>query len=261
MLATLWICHAAVITVKAGVWPKALLSYQGSASDALVVFALVFAPIVGTVLGSIVMGTEFSWRSWPILLTQGVGRRRILGGKLLVMIVLVAGSIVLSTATALALAGVTQAIGPTETLVSLPQLLVQAAVALLAAGTWGLIASAVTLLSRSTAIGLIVVGGYAIAENVLELSNAVRPMLVAWNIRSLVSIVGGTVSTLRITKTIWPYPPLWATALLLSVLLAVCIALVLTAFPGDPGFQLRLHIGTDPLPDSGVTAHEEDRRA
>jgi len=232
-LVTLYLCNAATVTVQAGLWPRSLLGYRGSVSDALVDFALLLASVTGTVIGSIVTGTEFAWGSWPLVLTQGVPRHRILATKLLVIVVLSAAAVLLVILTALGLSAATPHAGVSHPLGTVTNVLAECSIALGAATIWALIAAAVSLLARSTAVSLVVVGGYAIGEYILESSNTIRPVLLTWNIRSLVSQLGGPIAGLRIPSTIWTYPPIWSTLVLLGGVAGAAVAVLLSASPSD----------------------------
>jgi hypothetical protein len=258
-LVTLYLCNGATVTVNAGLWPPSLLGYRGSVSDALVDFSLLLASLTGTVIGSIVSGTEFAWGSWPLVLTQGEPRHRILATKLLVIVLLVAAVVLLVVLTALGLSAATPHVGLSQPLGTVTNLVAQCGIALSAATIWALIAAAVSLLARSTAVSLIVVGAYAVGEYVLELSNTLRPGLLTWNTRSLVSQLGGPIAGLRIPSTTWTYPPIWSTVLLFVGVAGAAVAVVLSASPTDSwawhwpraSAQKRRASGGSPSPEGG----------
>jgi ABC-2 type transport system permease protein len=223
----------AAATVRSGVWPASLLGYRGAVLDALVAYTLVPVALAGTIIGSIVVGAEFAWGTWPLILTQGLPRHRVLAAKLLLAATLSAAAVLLVVLAGLGLAVFWRHPGRGAPVGSGAELLAGCTIAVIATMVWAFVAAAVTLLTRSTAAGLVGVGGYSVAEHVLDRSGALRPFLLSWNLRSLAVREMGPAATLTVTPTNWPYPPIWSTVLLLGCVLGVAVALVLGTSPSS----------------------------
>jgi ABC-2 type transport system permease protein len=192
-----------------GIPPEVLLA--GTLPDRLVQNALSGLPLFGgalvLTLGALLAGSEYGWGTLKTLLVQGPGRRTVLAGQLLALLLVLAGTVVVSFLLT-AIGSLAIAVGESVAVDwPTPGLLVRGfGGGLLIAGTWGAMGMFLGTALRSTAlpIGLGLVWILAIeslvvnvAAPLLALFDAGQAALPGVNAGSLVAALAGPGAVLR----------------------------------------------------------------
>lgn len=189
--------------VKHGLWPSSLDSWSGTLADVCLSLGMLAGPFVGVVGGALVAGQEFTWNTWPILLTQGPRRTVLLTAKWLWMVLL--ALYVTAWGTLVALAWKLLHGGSPAALVPWSGLALEAFVVVAAMAAWSGLSLLASLAFRNTSVAIAVVSGLIVASNLLGPVSWLRPYLLPWNARSLLMRVVPSLATVRLAHTSWRY--------------------------------------------------------
>jgi len=207
LLLTLFVRHTALDTIRSGLWPASLNSPLEAAADTLLIYNLLVAPFVGILIGSIFMGAEFAWRSWPLLLTQGAQTRYILATKLCAILGFLFCAVLVASLGSCMFALLTHGSGGVAAVKVWRTLVYQGLEAVLFSAFWAFLAALVALASRSTAVAIASVGVYCLVDNVLSNHPTTHQYAVSSYARTVVHASAGALAHVRLGSVPWAYPP------------------------------------------------------
>lgn len=205
-----------------GFGSEAMLSPSRSVTYSLALLASV-GPMLSTVVGTVLSGHEFSYRTWSLLLTHGASRGKIWTTKMVALLVVLTGLV-----TATVLTGYASSLFWSGHM-GLPTVDVriasQAGAVFFALDLWAIVGFTGSLLFQSTAAGLAAGIGLPIFEMMFLQQAPVSRWLPVWNQRALyVSVFGeGQMGMI----TFFPgdaYPSGHVAALTLVVIMGVVLA-------------------------------------
>lgn len=220
--------------VTSGGWSPALVTPEFSLSYSAANLATV-GSFLTVFIGAVSPGLEFSYKTWPALLTHGAKRWRIWLAKLCAVIGLV-GAWVLATLVLGYLSSL-WASGRFALPVVNGLVLAQVGILFFALLFWAVFAFTFALACRGGGAGIAAGILFPFVNMMLEGAGSLKPWLPIWNQKALYAAAWGT--EMRGVSGFYAdsaYPPVWQAVGVLSVMLATLVA---------ASFYLIRHLRTD----------------
>lgn len=208
--------------VQSGLWLPDLLTPQRSVTYTLALLATVGPMFIG-VIGAWCCGQEFSFRTWPELLTHGASRSKIWLVKVVSVFLTVLICMLLALGTGY-LSSLT-AVGQVMPMHLDARTMSQFLAVFFELIFWALAALTASLALRGTGAGALVVLALPLLESVLW-SSALRTWLPVWNQRAVNGALFGTGPLGMVSFFSHPdYPPVGQAILVLAIGLLIMMAM------------------------------------